>query len=449
MLIDIIHSIKETASTLKKLEILEANKDNKELKAYFFYCLNSKKFGIKKIPDANAPEWDSQDCGCVYTICLLLDMLSSRKITGNKAIEEVARMRYKLDKGLDEIFINMLQKNPRCGVSIALVNRVWENLIPVEAKLCKAEPFSKKSFENIVYPAFSQRKCDGARCIAVFIDGEVTFYTSKGLVYNRLDSLAEEVKNFYDGTTNFVVDGELLISSDDEGVCSRKTGNGILNKSIKNTISEKEAESVRFVVWDYIPYEEYMNDSPSKTYKQNFEYLQSCFSHKEMKRISLVETKVVNNKKEAIEHFKEMLIRGEEGTILKNMNMLWEGKRSKNCVKFKVVIQTTMKVVDILEGTEKYTEKLGAVICESEDGKVVVKCGSGFDDEQREEFFNKDFIGHYIEVASNGIIQAEDGTYSLFLPRFKEDRTFEKTEADTFDTILALSDGSGMLNEEI
>jgi len=55
-----------------------------------------------------------------------------------------------------------------------------------------------------------------------------------------------------------------------------------------------------------------------------------------------------------------------------------------------------------------------------------------------------DYKGKMVEVLSNGIILAEDGTYSLFLPRFLEMRT-DKTEADDFAMIQALSDGSSML----
>jgi ATP-dependent DNA ligase len=105
-----------------------------------------------------------------------------------------------------------------------------------------------------------------------------------------------------------------------------------------------------------------------------------------------------------------------------------------------------MKVTGFLEGNEKFADNLGAILCESSEGSVQVKVGSGLSDEDRKTIWeNKDaYIGKFIEIESNGVILAEDGTYSLFLPRFIEVRE-DKTEADTYDTIKALSDGSQML----
>ena len=128
--------------------------------------------------------------------------------------------------------------------------------------------------------------------------------------------------------------------------------------------------------------------------------------------------------------------------------MVWEGKRSKNCVKFKIVIENTLKIVGYQEGTGKYAGLLGALLCESSDGKVQVKIGSGLSDEVREKLWKEQdsYLGKYVEISSNGLIKATDGTYSLFLPRFAGYR-FDKTEADDFEMIKALSDGSTMLKK--
>ena len=437
-----LQELQNEPSTNKKVEIIEKYK-SEEAKLFFTYTLNDVKYGIKKTPVYRTKE----SGGCTFNDMLhLLDSLANRVVTGNAALDAVSILLNTCTEEDAYVFLCMLQKKTRCGVSSALVNKVYPSLITIPAKVMKAQPYSEKNMKNIVFPAISQRKCDGARCLGVnpslTSDEEVFFMSSSGKTYYGLSKLAEELSKLL---KNYVYDGELLVVDENGKVLSRKEGNGILNKSLHNTISEEEADRVRFVLWDCIHMDDYERDYSNDTYEATYTILNSILTN-EFKRISFVESKIVNNREEAFAHFKEMLARGEEGTILKNLSSKWENKRSKNCVKFKVVIQNTLMVTDFLEGKEKYANSLGAILCESEDGLVQVKVGSGLSDEDRKTIWeNKDaYIGKFIEIESNGIILAEDGTYSLFLPRFIEIRE-DKTEADTYDTIKALSDGSQML----
>ena len=437
-----LQELQNEPSTLKKVEILE-NYKSVYAKQFFYYTLNDVKYGIKKTPAYNPVKESEVSFGDMIE---LLDKLSARELTGNAAIDAVANLLNMCSSEDAEVFLCMLQKKTRCGVSSALVNKVYPSLITIPAKVMKAQPYSEKNMKNIVFPAISQRKCDGARCLGVnpsLASGEEVFFmSSSGKNYYGLSKLAEELSKLL---KNYVYDGELLVVDENERVLSRKEGNGILNKSLHNTISEEEADRVRFVLWDCIHMDDYERDYSNDDYEATYTILNSILTN-EFKRISFVESKIVNNRESAFAHFKEMLARGEEGTILKNLSSKWENKRSKNCVKFKVVIQNTLRVTDFLKGKEKYANSLGAILCESEDGLVQVRVGSGLSDEDRKTIWEhpEEYKGKFIEVESNGIILAEDGTYSLFLPRFIEVRE-DKTEADTYDTIKALSDGSQML----
>lgn len=437
-----LQELQNEPSTNKKVEILEAYK-SVYAKQFFIYTLNDVKYGIKKTP-SYIPVMESEiNFG---DMLVLLDKLSSRELTGNAAIDAVSNLLNKCSEEDAYVFLCMLQKKTRCGVSSALVNKVYPNLITLPAKVMKAQSYSEKNMKNIVYPAISQRKCDGARCLGVNTslnsDEEVFFMSSSGKNYYGLSKLAEELSRL---PKDYVYDGELLVVDEDGKVLSRKLGNGILNKALHNTISEEEASRVRFVLWDCIKMDEYVNESSNTFYEETYTKLTNILKDN-FKIISFVESKIVNSKEEALEHFKEMLERGEEGTILKNIHSTWENKRSKNCVKFKVVIQTTMKVCDFLVGKEKYANSLGSIVCESSDGMVRVNVGSGLSDEDRQLIWNNqsEYKEKFIEIESNGLILADDGTYSLFLPRFIEVRE-DKTEADSFDTIQTLSDGSKML----
>lgn len=105
-----------------------------------------------------------------------------------------------------------------------------------------------------------------------------------------------------------------------------------------------------------------------------------------------------------------------------------------------VVTLEVKKMVPGGKGT-KYENCLGALYCESAEGSIQVSVGSGFSDEFRKKFYeeykDKPIKNLFIDVRSNGIIQAGDESWSLFLPRFVEIRT-DKDEADTAQMIKEL-----------
>ena len=67
---------------------------------------------------------------------------------------------------------------------------------------------------------------------------------------------------------------------------------------------------------------------------------------------------------------------------------------------------------------------MGALICQSSDGKVEVSVGSGYSDAQRREFTRDEMIGKVVTVLYNERIASlgRAGVDSLFLPRFIEVR---------------------------
>jgi DNA ligase-1 len=69
---------------------------------------------------------------------------------------------------------------------------------------------------------------------------------------------------------------------------------------------------------------------------------------------------------------------------------------------------------------------MGALVCEGQDdGKDIrVNVGSGFSDQQREDFWNCRAEGEVVEVRADAVTQNQDGTYSLRFPRFIRFRGF-------------------------
>jgi len=77
--------------------------------------------------------------------------------------------------------------------------------------------------------------------------------------------------------------------------------------------------------------------------------------------------------------------------------------------------------------------RLGALVCESSDGVIRVNVGSGYSDEQRDEYTKK-VIGKIVTVKYNARIKDKSGVESLFLPVFIELRE-DKDKAESSKSI--------------
>ena len=136
-----------------------------------------------------------------------------------------------------------------------------------------------------------------------------------------------------------------------------------------------------------------------------------------------------------MDFFAAQLKDGQEGAIIKNMNSVWVPKRSKDLCKLKEINTADMIVVDVFEGTGKYTGMLGGIVCETSDGLVQVRVGSGFSDTDRAMNKAEDWIGNIVEVLYNTKIKSKGkDKSSLFLPRYSLTR-FDKTVANTIEEL--------------
>ena len=92
-------------------------------------------------------------------------------------------------------------------------------------------------------------------------------------------------------------------------------------------------------------------------------------------------------------------------------------------------MECDLKIVGIEEGNGKYAGMLGAILCESADGVVKVRVGSGFNDEHRKNL-GEEILDKIVAVKYNMRIKNKLGEESLFLPIFVEIRN-DKDIADS------------------
>lgn len=408
-------------SRLFKTAKLQENEGNELLREVVRLALDPfTQFYQRKIPEYTPNTGNTASLGAILPG--LFD-LSHRLVTGHAAIHHLQMMLEAVSEDDAKVIERIIKKDLKCGVSVATANDVWMGLIKeYPVMLCSA--FDQKLVDKIEFPAYVQLKEDGMRFNAIIVDGKCEFKSRNGKTIDLLGNLESQFVEMSHGI-DCVFDGELLVKIDGK-IADRQTGNGILNKANKGTISEAEAAMVTATVWDMIPYMYFIDGYCPVPYSTRFMRLQECTN---LKRIEVVPSLMVDSLDEAKAIFEQYLIDGKEGIILKTLTGEWEDKRSKNQIKFKGELECDLVVTGIETGTGKYQGMLGSLICASSDNLITVGVGSGFKDEQRQHL-GAEVIGKIVSVKYNARIKNAKGEESLFLPIFLELRE-DKTEADS------------------
>ena len=410
-----------------KIEELEKHVDNETLREVIRLALCPfTQFYQRKIP---AYTCDGTNANIESILPALYD-LSSRQVTGNAAIEYLRMLLSSLNPDDAKVLERIIDKSLDCGVQVSTANSVWSGLIK-EYPVMLCSPFEEKLVNKIKFPAYVQLKMDGMRFNAIVRDGKCEFRSRNGKEIQLLGNLEQEFIDLA-GDVDCVFDGELLVMlPGDSQFTDRQTGNGILNKANKGTISADQAALVHATVWDVIPYVLFGDGYCGTPYSTRFSSLKTLVDKipAKGKKIWLVSSDIVENIDQANAKFEEYLALGLEGIILKDGSGVWEDKRAKHQIKFKGELECDLKIVAIEEGTGKYAGMLGAIICESADGVVKVNVGSGFKDEQRKTL-GKELVDKIVAVKYNCRIKNKAGEESLFLPIFVEIRD-DKDVADS------------------
>lgn len=413
-----------------KIDQLNANRNNEVLRNVVRLALDPfTQFYIRKIPKYKLNDLSMEPIPLRFALDSLFD-LSNRLVTGNAAIAHLTGMLEALSPDDAKVIERIIQKDLKCGVSISTANDVWLGLIK-EYPVMLCSGFEQKLVDKINFPAYAQMKMDGMRFNAIVRDGKVEFRSRNGKEINLLGNLEAEFAAMA-GDVDCVFDGELLVMfEDDHQFADRQTGNGILNKANKGTISEAEAKLVHASVWDVIPFAYFADGHCPVPYAKRFSTLQDLIikSDQKNKRIWLVSSQIVETLEDAQELFQSYLADGYEGIILKDGSGVWEDKRAKHQIKFKGELECDLKIVAVVEGEGKAAGMLGAIICESADGIVQVNVGSGFKDSQRKQYWSENIVDKIVAIKYNMRSKNKTGDESLFLPVFVEIRD-DKDVAD-------------------
>lgn len=228
-----------------------------------------------------------------------------------------------------------------------------------------------------------QPKLDGNRCMIRIQNGKIEMFTRKGdLMPVQLDHILNDIPKL---ERNIILDGELFSNE-----ISFNTLNGLI-KRVKASPEEIEKRKfIKFHIYDV------MTDD-------GYEVRSRIIKEFESKNIIVVPSFKIRATEEGIqEHLERFLNDGNEGLMIRQLEMGYDNKRSWQLLKVKVFEDSEFKLIGFDEDVRG--NFVGAFVLEDNKGRVFRAGSSGQSVEEREEMWNnqKKYIGKMATVCYFG-----------------------------------------------
>lgn len=258
--------------------------------------------------------------------------------------------------------------------------------------------------DKITFPCMVQPKLDGHRCIAVVTEGKCNLFSRQRKPITGLPHIERAVEHLAISQckTNITFDGELY-NHDYKHNFEKLTG------FIRSETPKEGCEAVQYHIYDVIV------EDVDNLKRTRFLKMLTYDDH-----IKEVETKHAKSDEEVLKIFKRHLKEGYEGSILRNHEGLYEGKRSYNLQKVKQFEDAEFEIVGVKEGKGKMAGHAVFVCKTSEDKEFKAKM-KGPMDKLIEYYKNADnYIGKIITVQFQGLTKDSIPRFPVAI-RFKED----------------------------
>lgn len=415
----IIRLQNETGTKNKQwvLKTFEGDEDFKELLYYAlnpFLTYNLSETTLRKEQDV--PDYmDSQPYADIFDCC---EQLSKLKAADNATIRKV---KYFLNRKVfndeeREIYIKLLSKTLRLGVTAKTVNKIIPGLIPEwevqQAYIIDKYPIPKGT------EFWLTQKLNGVR--ATYYKGKLI--ARSGVPYKGLQHILDELS--WINELGYVLDGELTLAergglSDNEAF---RVSTGILNSD-----AESKTE-ICYTIFDAIPIADFESNKPSVSYKMRRIILNRFSSElNNPKIVSILPVLYHGADQSVIPDFLDQMAKEDKEGLMLNTDVPYKRTRHRGILKIKRFYTMDLPIIRVEEGSGRLAGTLGAVVVDYKGNEV--KVGSGFSDEQRTLFWQhpEEIIGKLCEVKYKEISSDKNtGLESLQFPvfvRIRNDKT--------------------------
>ena len=419
-----IYKLQSISGAKAKCDFIKSHDEDTYFKRFLYFALNplityniSKKSLDKLMSGNNADGQKLIFFNDIFECCEYLSRLRSMDDATLRQIKTLLDMKYP-EQEEKELYMQLLSKTVRLGITGKTINKIIPNLIP-EWEVQQAYPVDKYPLK-VGTEFWLTQKLNGAR--ATLYEGQLL--ARSGMPYKGLEHITDALS--WLRVAGFVADGELTLRdkgslSDNEAF---RVATGVLNSdSVNKTV-------ICYTIFDMIPVKDFDALKPQVTYKYRRDILNQ-FAERIADTDGAVKVLPVlyhGTDQSKIEELLEQMVREDKEGLMINTDAPYRRTRHKGILKVKRFYTMDLPISRCEEGTGRLSGTLGAFVLKYKENEV--KVGSGFTDEQREQFWNNrdDMEGLLCEVKYKEISQDKGtGLESLQFPVFVGIRT-DKTE---------------------
>lgn len=419
-----IYKLQSISGAKAKCDFIKSHDEDTYFKRFLYFALNplityniSKKSLDKLMSGNNADGQKLIFFNDIFECCEYLSRLRSMDDATLRQIKTLLDMKYP-DQEEKELYMQLLSKTVRLGITGKTINKIIPNLIP-EWEVQQAYPVDKYPLK-VGAEFWLTQKLNGAR--ATLYEGQLL--ARSGMPYKGLEHITDALS--WLRVAGFVADGELTLKdkgslSDNEAF---RVATGVLNSdSVNKTV-------ICYTIFDMIPIKDFDSPTPQTTYRYRREILNQ-FAQRIGDTDGAVKVLPVlyhGTDQSKIDELLEQMVREDKEGLMINTDVPYRRTRHKGILKVKRFYTMDLPIIRCEEGTGRLSGTLGAFVLKYKENEV--KVGSGFTDEQREQFWNNrdDMEGLLCEVKYKEISQDKGtGLESLQFPVFVGIRT-DKTE---------------------
>ena len=402
-----------------KKEFIKENKDNDWFKRFLYYALNPmltyniSENTMKKLLESETS--GTQKLILFEEIFECCEFLSRLRGIDDATLRQICCLLKKYPDDERDIYIKLLSKTLRLGVTAKTVNKIIPNLIP-EWEVQQSFPIDKYPMPEGSY-FWVTEKLNGNR--ATFYNG--LLYSRTGAVYKGLGRIVDSLRWLSDA--GFVLDGELILK-DKDGLTDNEAfriATGILNSDDVNKTG------ICYTIFDIIPVKDFESATPKVEYKHRRRILDDCAKQMcESEYVKVTPVLYEGTDQSVIEMLLSKMVEQDKEGLMINMDVPYQRTRHRGILKVKRFYTMDLPIIRCEEGSGRLEGTLGALVLAYKNNEV--KVGSGFTDEQRTTYWeNREQLQgticevKYKEISKDKKTQLESLQFPVFV-RLRDDK---------------------------
>ena len=352
----------EIAKGKEKINILQKYKDNKDFTNILVLAYNDNKYGfsknklrkeLDKYKENNSNFHSYWDNG--FDMCKALATSNINNQLRDAVYSTISAM----SEDLQEVWIRVLTKDLKCGISVTSINKAIPNLIPVWS-IQKASTYKEGKIKDGTWIGITLKE-NGIH--GTYYNGIIKSRQNK--VFEGLDHIINEINILLQYFPDYVFEGELIRDNIDN---VSDNENFRLTTSI---LSEEGADKtlIKLDLFDLLPKEEFDSLEPStRTYKERLSQLkqiQSYINELGLKYIGVCDILYEGTDVSQIQKQLDIVdSKGLEGCVV-SLDKPYQRKRLTTLYKVKSWKDADCKIIGYEEGTigSKY-DNMPGVYCE-------------------------------------------------------------------------------------